>query len=66
MYGLKTGRNDNGNLIHFYYNYSSEVMELAYPHPSGKELVSDKPVTKGESMSIEPWDVMIIEEGKER
>ena len=60
----KSGRNDNGNLIHFYYNYSSESVDLTYPHPSGKELVSNKAISEGDPLVVEPWDVMIIEEGK--
>jgi beta-galactosidase len=59
---VKSGKNDYGNKVHFYYNYSSEEKEFSYPHPSGKELVSDKLVTKGESLKIDPWGVLIIEE----
>jgi beta-galactosidase len=58
----KSGLNDDGNPVHFYYNYSSEQIEFAYPHSSGKELVSGTSVKEGVSMSIEPWDVVIIEE----
>lgn len=59
---VKTGTNDYGNKVHFYYNYSSEDKELKYPHESGKELVSEKSVTKGEIIKILPWNVQIIEE----
>jgi beta-galactosidase len=58
----KSGTNDQGNGIHFYYNYSSDPAELSYPHPSGKELVSENKVGKGDPVSIEPWGVIIIEE----
>ncbi|MCK5066368.1 MAG: beta-galactosidase trimerization domain-containing protein [Bacteroidales bacterium] len=47
---VKSGKNDPGNSVHFYYNYSSEAKELVYPHPSGKELFSGISVTKGESL----------------
>ena len=59
---VKSGKNDPGNIVHFYYNYSSEKKELVYPHPSGKELFSGNSVAKGESLKIEEWGVLIIEE----
>jgi len=59
---VKSGKNEFGKNLHFYYNYSSEVKEFTYPHPSGKELVSDKPVASGQVMSIVPWGVLIVEE----
>jgi beta-galactosidase len=62
----KTGKNDDGNMVHFYYNYSSKPLDLKYPHPSGKELVTDEVVAKGVQVVIEPWGVVVIEEGKER
>ena len=58
----KSGINDFGNKVHFYYNYSSAGKEIEYPHSHGKELVSDQPVKTGENMVIKPWDVLIIEE----
>ncbi len=57
----KSGTNGFGNEVHFYYNYSSEEKAIEYPHPAGKELVSDRPVRNGETLVIKPWDVLIIE-----
>lgn len=58
----KSGTNEDGKAIHIYYNYSSEPLEFAYPHSGAKELVSDKQVPKGETISIAPWDLVILEE----
>jgi beta-galactosidase len=58
----KSGINDDGNAVHFYYNYSSGPLEFAYPHADGKELVTDQPVKAGESLILAPWDVIIVEE----
>jgi len=58
----KSGTNDFGNEVHFYYNYSSDPKEIGYPHSSGSELVSGKTVSEGETVEIDPWDVLIIEE----
>ncbi len=59
---VKSGTNDFNKNIHFYYNYSSEEKEVAYPHGSGKELISEKTVANGENLKIGPWDVLIVEE----
>ena len=59
---IKTGINDNGKKVHFYYNYSSEDKEVVYLHSSGIELISDTSVEKGGSYNINPWDILIVEE----
>ncbi len=48
--------------MHFYYNYSSDPIEFAYPHGSGKEQVTAKSVKNGEVLTIAAWDIIIIEE----
>jgi len=58
----KSGVNDEGKILHFYYNYSSDPLEFTYPHDSGKELVEAKSVKNGETLTIAPWDIIIIEE----
>lgn len=57
----KSGKNDEGKTIQYYYNYSSEPTRFVYPYKNGMELVSDKEVVTGQELSIEPWDVLIIE-----
>ena len=58
----KSGINDQGNRVHFYYNYSSDQADLSYPHPPGNELVFGEKVELGDPLEIEPWGVIIIEE----
>ena len=58
----KSGVNEAGKKVHYYYNYSSEKSSLVYPHRAGTELVAGKAVASGATMEIEPWDVLIIEE----
>lgn len=59
---VKSGINETGNKVHFYYNYSSEELEVEYLQSTGIELISNTSVKKGESYKINPWDVLIIEE----
>lgn len=58
----KSGINDFGKTIHYYYNYSSDKVQFVYPHNTGLELLSNKKVAKGENLTIDPWGVLIIEE----
>jgi len=58
----KSGINDAGKKVHYYYNYSSQKSNFAYPHKAGNELTSGKSVRSGASIEIEPWDVLIVEE----
>jgi len=58
----KSGVNDAGKIVHYYYNYTSQKSKLVYPHKAGNELTSGKTVSSGSSLEIGPWDVLIIEE----
>ena len=58
----KSGVNDAGKKVHYYYNYTSQKSSLVYPHNAGTELVAGKAVSKGASLEIGPWDVLIVEE----
>jgi beta-galactosidase len=58
----KSGVNDAGRKVHYYYNYSGKKASLVYPHKAGNELVAGKTVASGASVEIGPWDVLIVEE----
>jgi beta-galactosidase len=58
----KSGVNEKGKKIHYYYNYTSQKSNLVYPHKAGNELIAGKSVASGETMEIEPWGVLIVEE----
>jgi beta-galactosidase len=58
----KSGINDAGKRIHYYYNYSSQKSSIKYLHQAGNELVSGKAVTAGSNLEIGPWDVLIVKE----
>ncbi len=58
----KSGVNDAGNIVHYYYNYTSQKSSLVYPHKAGEELTSGQQVASGETLKIDPWGVLIVEE----
>lgn len=59
---IRSGVNEKGKNIHYYFNYSSSAGSVNYSYPNGQELISGSAVTKGQVISIEPWGVKIIEE----
>ncbi len=59
---LKKGYNDAGNLIRYYFNYSSSSVSFCYDGKEGIELLSSKKVSAYEQMEIPAWNLLIIEE----
>jgi beta-galactosidase len=51
-----------GKRLHYYFNYSGSPVSFAYSHAAGKELLTDKPVTTSQSVTLEPWNLAIVEE----
>ncbi|TDO24477.1 beta-galactosidase [Pedobacter duraquae] len=58
----KKGINQQGKVIHYYFNYSAAKQSFDYPHGNGKELISGQQTPKGAGVSLEPWGLKIIEE----
>lgn len=58
----KSGINEKGKKVHYYYNYTSQKTSLVYPHKAGTELTGGKSVTSGASLEIGPWDLLIVVE----
>jgi beta-galactosidase len=58
----KSGVNEKGKTIHYYFNYSSIANTFNYPYKEGKELLSAESVIKNKEVQLEPWGVKIIEE----
>ncbi len=51
-----------GKNLHFYLNYSGQAQKFAYPYASGLDLLTERPVERGTSMALAPWDLAIVEE----
>jgi beta-galactosidase len=58
----KSGTNEDGNTIRYYYNYTSDPVTFVYLHEGGTELISEEKVENNETLTIAPWDLLIIEE----
>ncbi len=51
-----------GKQVHYFFNYSGAEVQGPYSYGTGKNLLNEKPVTKGETLTLAPWDLAIIEE----
>jgi beta-galactosidase len=58
----KSGVNQHGKSIHYYFNYSAVKKVAVYPHNKGIELLSNKTILKNGQLELEPWGVLIVEE----
>ena len=61
---IRSGINDLGKKIRYFFNYSSEEQEVLYPFEDGKELLTDGRIIGQSVLKIPAWDVKIIEETK--
>ncbi len=58
----KNGVNGMGKALHYYLNYSSDPQTFAYSRGAGTELLKSASVAAGQSITLAPWDLAIIEE----
>lgn len=61
---VKHGRNRNGKTLHFYLNYSSATQTIAYPYGSGVDLLTQTPASHGQTITVQPWGLAIVEENQ--
>jgi beta-galactosidase len=59
---VRSGKNNDGKIIHYYFNYSSETRTAEYIYAKGIDLLTKSPVQKGSKIQVNPWDLAIIEE----
>jgi beta-galactosidase len=58
----KHGTNRNGKMVHYYLNYSSDPQNFTYPYGAGTELLTQTAVARSQKMTVNPWDLVLIEE----
>ncbi|HZG55615.1 beta-galactosidase [Paenibacillus sp.] len=62
---VKSGTNEAGRTVRYYFNYSDEPVSFPYPHGDGTELLTDRPVRAGERIELERWGAAIVETSAE-
>ena len=58
----KSGKNQQGKIVRYYFNYSAKPVKVSYSYKNGTELLSNKAVSQNSSMDLEAWGVKIVEE----
>ena len=61
---LRSGINESGRRVLFYFNYSVNGVEQSYLHRDGTELISGAAVHTGEVLKLPPWGFAVIEEAQ--
>lgn len=58
---IRSGINQSGANIRYYFNYSSNKRQVEYQHSKGQELLSGSAVEQGALISLSPWGIAIVE-----
>ena len=58
----RSGVNPHGKTINYYFNYADAPSSITYPHPTGRELLTDTEVHKDQRLPIDRWGVLIVKE----
>lgn len=58
----KSGVNQQGKTIRYYFNYSATPATITYGHKPGKELLSNEEMSTNKSVALGAWGLKIIEE----
>jgi beta-galactosidase len=61
---VKTGINQNGKTVRYYFNYSAAPVNFTYPHNNGTELLDNKNISKNQKVDLSAWGFVIIESDK--
>jgi len=58
---VKSGVNEAGRTIRYYFNYSDKPVSISYPYGEGTELLTDQVIQTREQIKLERWGVAIVE-----
>lgn len=58
---VKSGVNEQGKTVRYYFNYSDERLRFRYPYAKGKELLSGESVNQDQVVELPRWGFAIIE-----
>jgi len=59
---VRDGRSADGKPLHFYFNFSDGQQSFSYPSADGADLLTDRAVRRGQTITLEPWDLAIVME----
>ncbi len=56
----KSGRNEKGETVRFYFNYSAEEIQFVHPFASACSLLDGAEYKENATMKLKPWGVEIV------
>lgn len=59
---IRQGRNGQGRLLRYYFNFSEQDACFTYPYATGVDLLTGYPVEKGVRVNLRPWGIAVIAE----
>ena len=59
---VRHGRNRQGKLLRYYFNYSGQEQSARYSHGNGSDLLTGASIAHGQILRLKPWDLAIISE----
>jgi len=59
---VQHGVNRLGKRLHYYFNYSGVEVKATYAYGPGANLLDGKPVAHAQELTLQPWDLAIVEE----
>lgn len=61
---VQSGINRMGKWVHYYFNYSGAEVKVSFAYGNGTNLLDRKAVSTGEVLTLQPWDLAVVEENK--
>ncbi len=58
----KSGINEKGKNIHYYFNYSANPISFEYLYPSATDLLNNKSIATNEKITLNNWGFIVLEE----
>lgn len=59
---VRSGRNEAGHIVHFYFNYSARKCDVPYVFADGHDLLTGEKCKTGSQMHVDLWGLRIVEE----
>ena len=59
---IRHGRNQQGKMLHYYFNFSGEEQQVQYSYGSGSDLLTGNTVQQGQNLKLGGWDLAIVSE----
>lgn len=59
---VRHGRDAQGRLLHYYFNFSDQGQSVSYRYANGTDLLTSAPAQHGGALVLKAWDLAIVAE----